>query len=119
MLYAFVRNDIILDLHLLVSIQENANYSNRKINKNIFEKGIDMSSPHEYNYSSDKKGGLHMSPKKMGRPVSPDSKHTMFRVRLDDKSMKKMDECAENLKITRSDVVRKGIDVIHENLDKK
>ncbi|MCL2674595.1 MAG: CopG family transcriptional regulator [Defluviitaleaceae bacterium] len=60
-----------------------------------------------------------MSQKKIGRPVSPDSKHTMFRVRLDDNSMSKLDKCAEKLKITRSDVVRKGIDNIHDNLDKE
>ncbi|WP_283608867.1 CopG family transcriptional regulator [Faecalispora anaeroviscerum] len=59
-----------------------------------------------------------MSLKKIGRPVSPDSKHTMFRVRLDDTSMSKLDECAKELKITRSDVVRKGIDQIHDDLKK-
>ena len=60
-----------------------------------------------------------MSQKKIGRPVSPDSKHTMFRVRLDDASMSKLIECAEKLKTTRSDVVRKGIDRIHDDLNKK
>lgn len=59
-----------------------------------------------------------MSQKKIGRPVSPDSKHTMFRVRLDDSSMKKIDECAEKLNITRSEVVRKGIDMVHDSLKK-
>ncbi len=54
-----------------------------------------------------------MSQKKIGRPVSEDSKHTMFRVRLDDSSIAKLKECAEVLKITRSDVVRKGIDKIY------
>ena len=60
-----------------------------------------------------------MSQKKVGRPVSPDSKHTMFRVRLDDTSMDKLVECAETLNLTRSDVVRKGIDRIHDDLKKK
>jgi len=60
-----------------------------------------------------------MSQKKIGRPVSPDSKHTMFRVRLDDKSIMKLDECADKLQTTRSDVVRKGIDEIHDSLKKK
>lgn len=59
-----------------------------------------------------------MSQKKIGRPVSPDSKHTMFRVRLDDTSMAKLKECAKELKITRSDVVRKGIEKIHDDLKK-
>ena len=60
-----------------------------------------------------------MSQNKKGRPVSPDSKHTMFRVRLDDNSMEKLDECAEKLDTTRSDIVRKGIDRIHEDLKNK
>ena len=60
-----------------------------------------------------------MSQKKLGRPVSPNSKHTMFRVRLDDISLNKLDECAEKLKLTRSDVVRKGIDRIHDDLQEK
>ena len=63
--------------------------------------------------------GLYMSQKKMGRPPSPDSKHTMFRVRLDDNSMAKLDECAEKLNSSRSDVVRKGIEKIHDDLNKK
>lgn len=60
-----------------------------------------------------------MSQKKIGRPVSPDSKHTMFRVRLDDASISKLDECAKKLEITRSDVVRKGIEKIHDDLRKQ
>lgn len=60
-----------------------------------------------------------MSQKKAGRPVSPDSKHTMFRVRLDDDYVEKLNECAEKLGTSRSDIVRKGIDKIHDDLDKK
>ena len=60
-----------------------------------------------------------MSQKKLGRPVSPDSKHTMFRVRLDDNSIKKLEESAEMLHMTRSDIVRRGIDIIHEDLKNK
>ncbi len=59
-----------------------------------------------------------MAQKKIGRPVSSDSKHTMFRVRLDDASLRKLNECAEKLQLTRSEVVRKGIDRIHDDLDK-
>lgn len=59
-----------------------------------------------------------MPQKKAGRPVSPDSKHTMFRVRLDDAYVNKLDECAQKLKLTRSDVVRKGIDRIRDDLEK-
>ncbi|OPX87133.1 CopG family transcriptional regulator [Pelotomaculum sp. PtaB.Bin117] len=60
-----------------------------------------------------------MSQKKTGRPVSPNSKHTMFRVRLDNRSIEKLDECAKKMNTTRSDVVRKGIDKVHDDLNKK
>lgn len=59
-----------------------------------------------------------MSQKKIGRPPSPNSKHTMFRVRLDDSSLSKLDECAEKLKLTRSDIVRRGIDKMYDDLKK-
>ncbi len=60
-----------------------------------------------------------MSLKKVGRPVSPDSKRTMFRVRLDNSSMRKLDESAKKLGTTRSDIVRRGIDTIHNGLKDK
>ncbi|MFT3950491.1 MAG: ribbon-helix-helix protein, CopG family [Oscillospiraceae bacterium] len=60
-----------------------------------------------------------MSQGKIGRPKSDDSKHTMFRVRLDDKDLKILDECAEKLKTTRSEVVRNGITMVYERLEEK
>ncbi|WP_243172119.1 hypothetical protein [Faecalispora jeddahensis] len=64
------------------------------------------------------KGGETISePKKMGRPTD-NPKDTMFRVRLDDKSVQLLEESAESLKISKSDVVRKGIELVHESLKK-
>lgn len=60
-----------------------------------------------------------MSQKKMGRPVAANPKDTMFRVRLDNTSMEKLDVCAKKMNTTRSDIVRKGIDKIHDDLNKK
>lgn len=60
-----------------------------------------------------------MSQKKLGRPVSPDSKHTMFRVRLDNKALEKLDKCSVTLQTSRSDIVRKGIDKVYDDLDQK
>lgn len=53
----------------------------------------------------------------MGRPTD-NPKTTMFRVRLDEESIQKLDESAESLDITKSDVVRKGIDLVHKSLEK-
>lgn len=60
-----------------------------------------------------------MSQKKIGRPPSSDPKNTMFRVRLGDISLGKLQECAEKLNTTRSDIVRLGIDKIYDELTKK
>ncbi|WP_286175040.1 hypothetical protein [Harryflintia acetispora] len=83
----------------------------------VFKKALDFLSPLEYNCRSDRKE-VSRSQKKTGRPVSPDSKHTMFRVRLGDDSLVKLEECAKALKTTKSDIVRRGIDTIHDSLKK-
>lgn len=49
---------------------------------------------------------------KMGRPKSDNPKDTMLRVRLDAAYCEKLDECAKRLNITKSEVVRKGIDLV-------
>ena len=59
-----------------------------------------------------------MAPKKMGRPLSDNPKNKTLRIRVDAKTIQKIDECTEELKITRSDVVRQGIEKIHDDLKK-
>jgi Ribbon-helix-helix protein, copG family. len=55
--------------------------------------------------------------KKMGRPTD-NPKDTTFRVRLDKESIKKLNEAANTLQTTRSDVIRKGIDTVYDSLKK-
>ena len=43
----------------------------------------------------------------------------MFRVRLDEESEKKLNVSADKLQISKSDVVRKGIDLVYDTLDEK
>ena len=57
-----------------------------------------------------------MAHKKMGRPVGGQPKDRRIFIRVDEQTEAKLDECTEILKITRSDVVRKGIDKIHDGL---
>ncbi|MEL7567959.1 MAG: hypothetical protein AAGU27_24210 [Dehalobacterium sp.] len=40
-------------------------------------------------------------------------------MRVDDDTKEKLDKCTEKLNTTRSDVVRKGIGMVYESLDKK
>ena len=59
-----------------------------------------------------------MSAKKMGRPTdSP--KDISLRIRINEKTDKKLKECSEALEITKSEVIRQGIDHIHNDLKNK
>ncbi|MCI8788626.1 MAG: hypothetical protein HFH92_05870 [Lachnospiraceae bacterium] len=50
-----------------------------------------------------------MSPR-TGRPKSDNSKDTMLRVRIDEETVKKLEIAARELSITKSEVVRNGIE---------
>lgn len=52
-----------------------------------------------------------MSPK-TGRPKSETPKDTMLRVRLDKEYIAKLEVCANKLNISKSEVVRRGIDLV-------
>ncbi|MCI5499352.1 MAG: ribbon-helix-helix protein, CopG family [Clostridiales bacterium] len=55
---------------------------------------------------------------KTGRPKSDMPKDTMLRVRLDQEYKVKLDKCAEKLGISKSDVVRWGIDLVYGKAEK-
>ena len=55
---------------------------------------------------------------KKGRPVSENPKDYMFRVRLDEQTLQQLDECCEAENLSRSEVVRKGIQEQHSKLKK-
>lgn len=59
-----------------------------------------------------------MSPR-TGRPKSDNSKDTMFRVRLDYETVQKLEFASEQLNITKSDVVRNGIESEYQRSLKK
>jgi len=59
-----------------------------------------------------------MAQKKIGRPPSDDSMKDRIFIRVDDKTKAKLQECTDTLETTRSDVVRKGIDMVHKSLKK-
>lgn len=60
-----------------------------------------------------------MAQKKPGRPASDNSMTDRIFVRVSKKTQEKLDECTAELQSTRSDIVRKGIDLIHDTLKKK
>lgn len=52
----------------------------------------------------------------MGRPIEGQPKDRRIFIRVDEQTETKLDKCTEILKTTRSDVVRKGIDKIYDDL---
>lgn len=42
----------------------------------------------------------------------------MLRVRLDDVYCEKLDKCAKSLNLSKSEVVRKGIDLVEQSIKK-
>lgn len=59
-----------------------------------------------------------MAQKKMGRPPSDDSMTDRIFIRVGKETKEKLDVCKQELNTTRSDVVRKGIDMVHDSLKK-
>lgn len=55
---------------------------------------------------------------KKGRPVSENRKDYMLRVRMDEQTLQQLDECCEAENLSRSEVVRKGIQEQHSKLKK-
>ncbi|WFR65322.1 ribbon-helix-helix protein, CopG family [Paenibacillus amylolyticus] len=59
-----------------------------------------------------------MSANKMGRPKSDKPKSRTIEIRVDEEIMSKLDISAEKLNTNRSDIVRKGIEKIYDELQK-
>ena len=55
---------------------------------------------------------------KKGRPVSENPKDYMLRVRMDEQTLQQLDECCEAKNLSRSEVVRKGMQEQHSKLKK-
>ena len=60
-----------------------------------------------------------MPPKKMGHPSSGNPKSETLRIRVDFDTIKKLNECSLALDTNRSEVVRKGIDKMYDDLKKE
>lgn len=59
-----------------------------------------------------------MPPKKMGRPPVDHPKDQTIRIRVDEQTLKKLDHCSTVMGSNRSEVVRKGIDLVFDSLNK-
>lgn len=54
---------------------------------------------------------------KMGRPTG-NPKNAMIRVRMDEDTVKMLDECADSLKSNRSEIIRAGVKKIYLGIKK-
>lgn len=59
-----------------------------------------------------------MGNKKMGRPTD-NPKDISLKVRLDNDTAKKLDECAHALEVSKAEIVRRGVHRLHDDLMKK
>lgn len=55
---------------------------------------------------------------KKGRPVSENPKDYMLRVRMDEQTLQQLDECCKADNLSRSEVVRRGIQEQYDKLKK-
>lgn len=60
-----------------------------------------------------------MTPKKMGRPPSEKPKNIKLQIRVDQETMDMLDKCVEELNSNRSDVVRREIKKVADDLKAK
>lgn len=67
-------------------------------------------------YAVAKKRGDKMSPRTGRPPKLGKSKNISLQLRITEKTSQKLKECSEQLKISRTEVIEKGIDLMHERL---
>lgn len=61
---------------------------------------------------------IYLSPAH-GRPPSKDPKRNDMRIRLTDSEREKLDYCSEKTGKNKSDIIREGIDLVYQKLNKK
>lgn len=59
-----------------------------------------------------------MSPR-TGRPPVDNPKNVKMNIRISEETAKDLQECADMLKVSRVNVIEKGIQLVKANLDKK
>ena len=58
-----------------------------------------------------------MTGKKMGRPTD-NPKDISLKVHLDKETAQKLDACIEKLKVSKSEVIRRGVHKVYDDLEK-
>ena len=58
-----------------------------------------------------------MGEKKLGRPTD-NPKDIVLKIRLDNDTSRKLEECSEEMEVSKAGVVRQGISKMHDDLKK-
>ncbi len=58
-----------------------------------------------------------MGKKKLGRPTD-NPKDIVLKIRLDNNTSEKLEECSEEMELSKAEVVRRGINKMHDDLKK-
>lgn len=66
-----------------------------------------------------KLGGENMSPRTGRPPVNGESRKEKLNIRLTKEEKDRIDRCAEELKISRTDTIMKGIGLVEDEIGKK
>lgn len=61
---------------------------------------------------------MNLGNKKMGRPTD-NPKDISLKVRLDKDTAEKLDECIRILEVSKAEVVRQGVQKVHDDLTQK
>ncbi|MFB5763986.1 ribbon-helix-helix domain-containing protein [Paenibacillus medicaginis] len=91
---------------------------NREQQNNVRIMSVDFTPRQMYFIVRAEKRGEAMSSKKLGRPPSDNPKSEKIEIRVDQEMMSKLDASAKKLNTTRSDIVRKGIQMVYNDLQK-
>lgn len=59
-----------------------------------------------------------MGAKKMGRPTD-NPKDITIKIRFDKGTSEKLEECSKKMEISRAEVVRRGVQKMHDDLNEK
>jgi len=54
----------------------------------------------------------------MGRPTD-NPKDTALKAYLDKETVKKLDDCVQKLSVSKSEILRRGVHKVHDDLNKK
>lgn len=86
----------------------------RKFLQKNFHLGIDFCGRISYNRYSNRERRVEMTPR-TGRPTD-DPKRGSLHMRLSETDLAKLEYCARETGLTRAEIVRKGIDLVYDQL---